>query len=130
MTGMTMSDEFKFGFPSDGLSITTNKCWGIHEVIDVDGAENEGEDKHQSVKKSDDKANAKLDENGKLEDGIGPQRSDLLIAVRKRAMEEGRALKLGVYEGYGMKKLGRREASLLLPIFRSSLPKDWIHGPS
>ncbi|XWS41047.1 hypothetical protein CRYUN_Cryun17cG0047400 [Craigia yunnanensis] len=135
MTGMTMSDEFKYGFPSDGLSITTNKWWGNsksdgHEVIVVDGAESEGEDKHQSVEKPDDMANEKHDENGKLEDGIDPQGSGLLTAVRKRAVEEGReALKLGVYRGYGIKKLGRREASLLLRIFKSSLPKDWINCP-
>ena len=135
MTGMTMSDEFKYGFPSNGLSITTNKWWGSsksdgHEVIVVDGVESEGEDKHQSVEKPDDMANEKHDENGKLEDGIGPQGSGLLTAVRKRAVEEGReALKLGVYRGYGIKKLGRREASLLLRVFKSSLPKDWINGP-
>ncbi|XVF16800.1 hypothetical protein REPUB_Repub10bG0063400 [Reevesia pubescens] len=136
MTGMTMSDEFKYGFPSDGLSITSNKWWDSrksdgNEVIDVDGAEIEGEDKHQSVEKPVDMVNEKPDENGKLEDGIGPQESGLLTAVRKRAVEEGReALKLGVYRGYGLKKLDRREASLLLRIFKSSLPKDWMHGPS
>ncbi|XVE86250.1 hypothetical protein DITRI_Ditri18aG0020400 [Diplodiscus trichospermus] len=135
MTGITMSDEFKYGFPSDGLSITTNKWWGSsksddNEVIVVDGAEIEGEDKHQSVEKPKDMTNEKPDENRKLEDGINPQGSDSLTALRKRAAEEGReALKLGVYRGYGMKKLGKREASLLLRIFKSSLPKDWIHGP-
>ncbi|XVF60758.1 hypothetical protein PTKIN_Ptkin08bG0074000 [Pterospermum kingtungense] len=134
MTGMTMSDEFKYGFPSDGLSMTTNKWWGSnksegHEVV-VDEAETEGEDKNQSVEKPDDMANEKPDENGKLEDGVGAQGSGLLTAVRKRAVEEGReALKLGVYRGYGIKKLGRREASLLLRIFKSSLPNDWMRGP-
>ncbi|XP_017973178.1 PREDICTED: protein RKD5 isoform X1 [Theobroma cacao] len=136
MTGMTTSDEFKYGFPSDGLSIATNKWWGSsksdgHEDVQVDGAETEGEDKHQSVEKPGDMANEKPEENGKLDDGIGPQGSGLLTAVRKRAVEEGReALKLGVYKGYGIKKLGTREASLLLRIFKSSLQKDWIHGPS
>lgn len=136
MTGMTTSDEFKYGFPSDGLSIATNKWWGSsksdgHEDVQVDGAETEGEDKHQSVEKPGDMANEKPEENGKLDDGIGPQGSGLLTAVRKRAVEEGgEALKLGVYKGYGIKKLGTREASLLLRIFKSSLQKDWIHGPS
>lgn len=137
MSGMTMSmsDEFKYGFPSDGLSVTTNKWWGgsksdDNEVILVDEAEIEGKDKHQREEKPDDVANEKPDENGKLEDEIGPRGSGLLTAVRKRAVEEGReALKLGVYRGYGIRKVGRREASLLLRIFKSSLPKDWIHGP-
>ncbi|GMI67457.1 hypothetical protein HRI_000415000 [Hibiscus trionum] len=136
MIGTKMSDEFKFGFPSDGLSIATKKWWGSsksdgHETVEVDGAETEGEDKHQSIEEPDDMANNKADENRKLEDGISPQGSALLAAVRKRAMEEGReALKLGVHRGCAMKKLSSRKASLLLQIFKSSLPNDWFHGPT
>ncbi|GMI67738.1 hypothetical protein HRI_000443100 [Hibiscus trionum] len=137
MIGTKMSDEFKFGFPSDGLSMATNKWWGSSksdgdEVVDVDGAETEGEDKHQSVELPDDMANDKPDENGKLEDYLNPQGSalPLLAAVRKRAMEEGReALKLGVHRGRGMKRLSSRKASLLVRIFKSSLPNDWFHVP-
>ncbi|KAL4377080.1 hypothetical protein GQ457_02G018630 [Hibiscus cannabinus] len=137
MIGTEMSDEFKFGFPSDGLSVSTNKWWGSSksdgdEVVDVDGAETEGEDKHQSIELPDDMgmANDKPDESGKLEDGVNPQGSALLAAVRKRGMEEGReALKLGVHRGRGMKRLSSRKASLLLRIFKSSLPNDWFHVP-
>ncbi|TYJ37967.1 hypothetical protein E1A91_A05G410900v1 [Gossypium mustelinum] len=136
MTGAAMSDEFKFGFPSDGLSVITNKWWGssksdCNEVSDADGAETEGEDKHQTIEEPDDMANEKPGQNGKIEDGISRQGSSLLAAVRKRSMEEGReALELGVYKGRGMKRLGSRKASLLLRIFKSSLPDVWIHDPS
>ncbi|OMP05915.1 Plant regulator RWP-RK [Corchorus olitorius] len=135
MTGMTMSDEFKYGFPSDGLSIITNKWWGSSKSDDnddtnVDGTETDGEDKNQSIEKPDG-ADEKPEENGKVEDGVGPQGSGLLTAIRKRAVEEGReALKLGVYRHCGMKRLGKKEASLLLRIFKSSLPKEWLHSPS
>ncbi|XP_039044872.1 protein RKD5-like [Hibiscus syriacus] len=88
MIGTKMSDEFKFGFPSDGLSVATNKWWGSSksdgdEAVDVDGAETEGENKHQSKELPDDMANDKPNENGKLDD-LNPQGSDLLAAVRKR----------------------------------------------
>ncbi|KAE8655788.1 Glucan synthase-like 7 [Hibiscus syriacus] len=136
MIGTKMSDEFKFGFPSDGLSIATNKWWGSsksdgHEAIDVDGAETEGEDKNQSIEEHDDTANDKPDENGKLQDNVSPQGSALLVAVRKRAVEEGQeALKLGVHRGRGMKMPSSRKASLLLRIFKSSSPSEWFHSPS
>ncbi|CAB4308413.1 unnamed protein product [Prunus armeniaca] len=53
-------------------------------------------------------------ESGK-EENISSQGTDLLMAVRKRSLEEGqKALKLGVFRGYGAKKLGRRERALLL----------------
>ncbi|KAL4367538.1 hypothetical protein GQ457_05G016890 [Hibiscus cannabinus] len=136
MIGTKMSDEFKFGFPSNGLSVATNKWWGSsksdgREAAEVDGAETEGEDKHQSIEEPDDMANDKPEENKKLEDDISPQGSALLAAVRKRALEEGReALKLGVHKGCGMKRLSSRKASLLLQIFKSSLPNNWFHGPS
>ncbi|KAE8725396.1 Glucan synthase-like 7 [Hibiscus syriacus] len=136
MIGTKMSDEFKFGFPSDGLSIATNKWWGSsksdgHEAVDVDGAETEGEDKHQSIEEPDDMANDKPDENGKLQDNVSPQGSALLAAVRKRALEEGQeALKLGIQSGRGMKKPSSRKASLLLRLFKSSSPSEWFHGPS
>ncbi|KAE8678479.1 Glucan synthase-like 7 [Hibiscus syriacus] len=133
--GTKMSDEFKYGFPSDGLSIATNKWWGSsksdgHEAIDVDAAETEGEDKHQSMEEPDDMANDKPNENGKLEDDIGPQGVALLAAVRKRAMEGQEALKLGVHRGRGMKRPSSGKALLLLQIFKSSLPSEWLHGPS
>ncbi|KAL3572626.1 hypothetical protein D5086_026530 [Populus alba] len=67
-------------------------------------------------------------ENGKMESNeIDPQGTGLLTSVRKRAVEEGReARKLGVYRTYGVNKLGRKQRALLLRIFGSSLPKQWI----
>ncbi|CAB4267506.1 unnamed protein product [Prunus armeniaca] len=73
--GNTTYDEFKHGFPSDGLSTASNKWWGSnspdgYESIHGEGAETDEDKKHQSEK-------------------IG-------------SLEEGqKALKLGVLRGYG-----------------------------
>lgn len=136
--GLMGLDEFKYGFPSDGLSTATNKWWdsslsGTQRATDRVGIETDEDDSHQSDEKTDagtsvmivDNENA---ENGKMESNeIDPQGTGLLTSVRKRAVEEGReALKLGVHRTYGANKLGRKQRALLLRIFGSSLPKQWI----
>lgn len=139
--GMTVLDEFKYGFPSDGLSTASNKWWGSSspyacEGISEDGAETDGNDKDQSKEMTGDGPGTVIVDKEKSEGGeeksnIGPQGVDLLTCVRKGAVEEGReALKLGVFQGHGMNKLGKRERTLLLRIFNSSLPKQWIDGSS
>ncbi|KAF9687010.1 hypothetical protein SADUNF_Sadunf02G0049400 [Salix dunnii] len=136
--GLMGLDEFKYGFPSDGLSTATNKWWGSNlsdtqRASDRVGIETDEDDSHQSDEKTDagtrvmmvDYENA---ENGKTESNeIDPQGTGLLTSVRKRAVEEGReALKLGVHRTYGVNKIGRKQRALLLRIFGSSLPKQWI----
>lgn len=129
--GVASLDEFKYGFPSDGLLTCKNKWWGSSSPNHEDGAETDEEDKHQSQdqEKVDDVGNSMACENQKQEESsmIGSQGSGALTAIRKRIVEEGRtALKLGVYQGHGLKKLGRREKGLLLRIFKTSLPEEWI----
>ncbi|CAB4268786.1 unnamed protein product [Prunus armeniaca] len=125
--GNTTYNEFKHGFPSDGLSTASNKWWGSnspdgYESIHGEGAETDEEKKHQSEKLAGDGASSTVVDKEKCESGkeenISSQGTDLLMAVRKKSMEEGqKALKLGVFRGYGAKKLGRRERALLLRIF-------------
>lgn len=139
--GITTLDEFKYGFPLDGLSTASNKWWGSsspdgYEGIQGDGAVTNEDDKHQCEEVAGDGSSIVIVDKEKCEGGkegsnIGPQGTGLLTTVRKRTVEEGReALKLGVFRGYGVNKLGRRERTLLLRIFRSSLPKQWIYGSS
>lgn len=136
--GLMALDEFKYGFPSDGLSATTNKWWGSstsddYERIRGGEAETDEEDKHQPEEKADNSATSTTTEekesrNGKLESNVDPEGLGLLTAIRKRiANEEREALKLGVYKSSGIKKLGRKEKVLLLRMFSSSLPKEWIY---
>ncbi|KAK9285063.1 hypothetical protein L1049_024248 [Liquidambar formosana] len=130
----TSSDEFKYGFPSDGLSAVSYNWWGSGSpdgnggFFFGDGAEVNEDDKHQSEELADEGAKP---ETGKGESNIGPQGTGLLMTVRKRAVEEGReALKIGVVRGYGINKRGMRERTLLLRIFKSSLPSQWLYGSS
>lgn len=136
--GLMGLDEFKYGFPSDGLSTATNKWWdsslsGTQRATDRVGIETDEDDSHQSDEKTDAGTSVMIvdnetAENGKMESNeIDPQGTGLLTSVRKRAVEEGReALKLGVHRTYGANKLGRKQRALLLRIFGSSLPKQWI----
>uniref|UniRef100_A0A5B7BEG7 RWP-RK domain-containing protein n=2 Tax=Davidia involucrata TaxID=16924 RepID=A0A5B7BEG7_DAVIN len=129
-------DEFKYGFPLDGLSTASNKWWGSssgNENFHGNGGEDVQEDEQQSKELVDDGARLLLDienlESERDESDMGPQRMGSLTTVRKRAVEEGReALKLGVYRSYGANRLGRREKVLLLQIFKSSLPSQWRYG--
>ncbi|PNY16281.1 hypothetical protein L195_g012996 [Trifolium pratense] len=123
--GTTALDEFKYGFPSESLSTTSNKWWGCSNRDDCaktipDGAKSQPE-------KSGGEAEKKECETGKAENSEEtPQGSSLLRSVRKRSVEEGReAFKLGVFRGYGVNKLGKKEKILLHQIFGSSLPKSY-----
>lgn len=134
----TTLDEFKYGFPSEGLSTTSNKWWGSSGGGPDDSADSkkkveDGADvsKHMKGQLEDtekkEEADTEMSEAGK-EAVKTPKGAALLREIRKRAMEEGReALKLGVFRGYGVKKLGKREKIMLLQIFSSTLPSSWIH---
>ena len=123
--GMTTMDEFKYGFPSKGLSTTSNKWWGSSDHDDRAGT-NPDRAKCQLEERANE-AEKVACETGNAENSEPPQGAALLKAVRKRSVEEGReALKLGVFRGYGVNKLGKREKTLLCQIFRSSLPRSWI----
>ncbi|EXB92391.1 hypothetical protein L484_021375 [Morus notabilis] len=117
---ITTLDEFKSGFPSEGLSTVSNKWWGsgFPDGYDGDGAIHAAESADKEKERSENK-----------EKNAGPttQGTGLLMDVRKRAVEEGReSLKLGVVRGFSAKKLGKREKALLLRMFKSSAPQDWI----
>ncbi|KAJ4841508.1 hypothetical protein Tsubulata_037690 [Turnera subulata] len=131
--GLLGSDEFKYGFPRDGLSTVSDKWWGRSPAdgntgIEVVGTETDDDGEHQSEEKVDGAGSLSVldrerPENGKAVDGIDASGNCLLTTVRKRTVEEGReALKLGVYRAYGVKKIGRRQRALLVLIFGSSLP--------
>lgn len=113
---ITTSDEFKNGFPSEGLSTVSNKWWGSGSPDGYDGASAE-------------KGGGEIYEEKNVGPKPQPQGTDLLTDVRKRAGEEGRErLKLGVVKGFRGKKLGNRDKALLLRIFKSSLRQHWIYS--
>lgn len=147
---MTRMDEFKYGFPSESLSTTSNKWWGSSDHGDSTGTnpgtaksqpEERGGEAEKVPCKTGNAENSETTqgssllteenvacETGNAQNSETPQGSSLLTAVRKRAVEEGReAFKLGVFRGYGVNKLRKREKILLHQIFKSSLPRSWIH---
>ncbi|CAK7346671.1 unnamed protein product [Dovyalis caffra] len=129
--GLMGLDEFKYGFPSDGLSTAANKWWGsglsdTHRGTDKTETETDEDDNHQSEEKAHggtdvmtvDKEKAG---NGLAENEIDPKGTVLLTSVRKRAVEEGRgALKLGVYRTYGVNKTLSPADGTLLHLVASS----------
>lgn len=124
--GMTTLDEFKYGFPSESLSTTSNKWWGWSDCNDRTDTNQDGG--KSQPEESGGKAEKKECETGKAESSEETrQGSSLLRSVRKRAVEEGNeTFKSGVFRGYGVNKLGKREKILLHQIFGSSLQKSWI----
>ncbi|RDX83475.1 hypothetical protein CR513_35598, partial [Mucuna pruriens] len=120
---LTTMDEFKCGFPSEGLSTTSSRWWGNSNHDECAGANPNGaKSQHEEKAGEADKAAHEI---GKAENSETPHGLSLLTAVRKRVVEEGReALKLGVFRGYGSNKLSKREKILLHQIFRTSLPSS------
>ncbi|CAH2038749.1 unnamed protein product [Thlaspi arvense] len=107
-------DEFKSGFPSNGLATVSNKWWGRPGKGGRQdaGAENTEDGDAKDDAPSDDKHNS-------------------LLAVRKKIAKEGReAVQLGLRQGFGSKRLDKRDQHLLSQIFMSSLPKDWVTDSS
>ncbi|GMH00070.1 hypothetical protein Nepgr_001909 [Nepenthes gracilis] len=121
-------DEFKHGFPSNGLLISNFKWWGDGTPDTREGrseidSETVQEDKCRSEEQVDDgvsecmkKAEVRVDKcfNDK-------QGTVSLTALRKQAVDEGRqALKLGVWKDHGFDSLEKKERILLYRLFRIS----------
>lgn len=106
-------DEFKSGFPSDGLTTVSNKWWGRPGK----GGREDGGGENT--------------EDGDVKDEAASEKQNSLVAIRKRIAEEGReAVELGLRQGFGPKRPDKRDQALLFQIFKSSLPKDWVTDSS
>ncbi|CAH8391665.1 unnamed protein product [Eruca vesicaria subsp. sativa] len=113
---MAALDEFKSGFPSKGLATVSNKWWGRSgtggrvEDAGLESAEDGGDVKEEEA---------------------ASENQSSLLAIRKRIAEEGReALEVGVSQGFGSKRIDKRDQHLLSQIFKSSLPKEWVNDSS
>ncbi|KAH7834104.1 hypothetical protein Vadar_012769 [Vaccinium darrowii] len=130
-------DEFKYGFPTAGLAVVSHKWWGSsssdsnEEMCRKKGVEDLREEKLKTVRLVDDGAEILLNDkekpaSGNYDSNMNLHGTGLLSHVRKSAAEDGRkALRLGVYRGYGVNTLPRREMNLVRRIFNSSLPSHW-----
>lgn len=128
-------DEFKYGFPSDGLAVVSHKWWESSSDdmscnVSIEGGEKSHEQELKSEESGDVAAGKGL-ETGKDENDNDLRGTGLLSHLRKRAAEEGKqALRLGVYRGFGVSKLGTKERKLLSWIFKSSLPSNRMTASS
>lgn len=128
-------DEFKYGFPSAGLSSISHRWWGNKGDPDNHGQQSVSKDAKGTKKESNDSvdtaaadllSDAKASEGKESETDATVQLTGLLTSLRKKAGEEGRrAFKLGVYKGYDATTLDRAKKAVLLQIFKSSLPDEW-----
>lgn len=123
-------DEFKYGFPSGGLPSISNKWWGGSCPDEIN---NEEDDKHH-FKVVNDGFTSLIDQDKSesIEEDLQAdlQGTRLLTALRRRSVERGReVLKHGNYShGQSLNKLSKKEQSLLLSIFRSSTPNEWMNN--
>ncbi|CAN8295297.1 unnamed protein product [Cochlearia groenlandica] len=105
-------DEFKYGFPSEGLTTVSNKWWG---KPGKSGHGDEGEEENTED----------------VKDKAASDKPHPLVGIRKRIAEEGReAVELGLRRGFDSKRPNKRDQELLSQIFKSSLPKDWVTDSS
>lgn len=128
----TCLDEFKFGFPSIGLSKSTNKWWGSasddQDKVSKDDLKTRTEIKQASEAQVVTDAVTVCAE--KEDSMMGETVSDVedrvsLTTVRKRAVDEGRkALKLGVLKKFRADQLGEEEKILFRQLFQTSFPMD------
>lgn len=136
----TFSDEFKYGFPSGGLSECTNRWWGnsfdgddtktsskvedASEVQADDGISSMCEEKtNNATRESECHKQDEVSECNKHDEvsECGKQNEVSLSAVRKRALEEGKkALKFRALKKYGADKLGNEEKILLRRLYQTS----------
>lgn len=93
----TYLDEFKFGFPSTGLSSASNKWWGSEESNPEQPSVKEGE--------------------------IQKNPSEILVSLRRRAVEDSRDLIEGK-KGVDNCKLNKKQKLVLMQVFGSSLPEQ------
>ncbi|GAB4856065.1 hypothetical protein Ancab_024705 [Ancistrocladus abbreviatus] len=121
----TCLDEFKHGFPSNGLSTYINRWWGggTHDSAEKseDKFETGREEKCQSDEPiDDDVSKCREGAEGRVEKFLTDKQGTVsLSALRKRAVEDGQeALKLGVWKEYGVDKVGEKEKLLLYRLFR------------
>ncbi|GMH19153.1 hypothetical protein Nepgr_020994 [Nepenthes gracilis] len=121
-------DEFKHGFPSNGLLISNFKRWGGGTPDTCDGrseidSETVQEDKCRSEEQVDDGVSECMKKaEVRVEECLNDKQGTVsLTALRKQAVDEGRqALKLGVWKDHGFDSLEKKEKILLHRLFMIS----------
>ncbi|XP_062188511.1 uncharacterized protein LOC133891776 [Phragmites australis] len=130
----TYMDDFKYGFPSCGLSCGTMKWWGgsghTDSVPAKDGSR-EGTDEsttHDAWKgMTDDELDWGADEGEGEADGVvTAEPSAQLCSLRRKAVDDGRKLLNGDgRRGQEFCRLNKRQKLVVAQVFGASLPEQW-----
>lgn len=114
-------DDFKIGFPSKGLRRASTRWWGSLEK-ELATTSNLPEDKDIDIECPE----SLILGSENLSEGGFPTASSLLVRTRKKASLRGRSsIAHAVTRGYGIHKLGAKDAATLKFVFGDSLPKHW-----
>lgn len=137
----TYMDEFKNGFPANGLSSVSIKWWGSSSKEDTERAlpeetiKGENQESHQLSNEiswhmvKDDHPGGP--DHSTEDSATITEPSASLCSLRRKAVECGReTLKGGVSKGYTTYKLGKRQRLALFQVFKSSLPHQWMNALS
>lgn len=126
----TFMDEFKYGFPENGLSSTSFKWWGISRLEETERTvPGEGEtttEKDDNQEVQDSSNEGEEPDSGAEDNVIVTKPSALLCSLRRKSVEYGReSLKRGISVAGIPNKLTKRQKLTLSQVFGSSLPEEW-----
>ncbi|KAL6627076.1 hypothetical protein ACP70R_030802 [Stipagrostis hirtigluma subsp. patula] len=129
----TYMDDFKYGFPSSGLSCETMKWWGTGSHTDSTPAKDGSREIHESTQEAskgmtDDELDWGADEAEGEADGVAvtAEPSARLCSLRRKAVDDGRMLLNGdCRRGQEFGRLSKRQKLVLAQVFGASLPQEW-----
>ncbi|TVU23098.1 hypothetical protein EJB05_32837, partial [Eragrostis curvula] len=126
----TYMDDFKYGFPSSGLSRESMKWWGASDNTDSAGPakdmshESAAHDASKGMT-DDDELDWGADEGeGEVDGAVTGEASAQLCSLRRKAVDDGRRLLNGESQ-QEFCRLNKRQKLVLAQVFGASLPEEW-----
>ncbi|XP_016471594.1 uncharacterized protein LOC107793702 [Nicotiana tabacum] len=108
-------DEFKYGFPSDGLSTVTYRWWGNKSPDNNEDSQPNNDNAKNNKEQAENVA-----EKSECKTSVDSMEVSSLTDVRKRAVKEGKEmLRLGVYRGHRANMLDSTKRKILRQVFKS-----------
>ncbi|KAM0860033.1 hypothetical protein ACQ4PT_046803 [Festuca glaucescens] len=130
----TYMDDFKYGFPSSGLSSETLKWWGTDSHTETAAAKDDAREAPESTNEAskgmtDDELDWGADEPEADADADGVATTDpsaQLCSLRRKAAGDGRRLLNGETDRVEqLCRLNKRQKIILAQVFGASLPEQW-----
>ncbi|KAG8045525.1 hypothetical protein GUJ93_ZPchr0008g13364 [Zizania palustris] len=129
----TYMDDFKYGFPSPGLSPGTMKWWGTDSHTETTPETAPGKDENGEAPEStneaskgmtDDELDWEADE-AEADSAATTEPSAQLCSLRRKAVDDGRKLLTGkACRGQELCRLDKRQKMALAQVFGASLPEQ------